>query len=372
MSQNDSFRHLYDMPEKGTYFLSHSVGLLPKSAEKALKQQFFQAWRNGDDQIWPHWLNAVDHFRQALAKLLNADSHAFCPQMNVSSGLTKVIGSLPMHQSKNTLLISENDFPSTSFVIKQAKRLGYEIKVIPKGRDHQNLETWTEFLTPEVAAVFITHVHYNTNQLIPVAQISALARTIDCMTIVDVAQSIGIVPIDLQSWHVDVVVGSCIKWLCGGPGAGFMWVNPCVNNQLEPLDVGWFSHDNPFEFDPNNFEYANDSSRFWGGTPSIAPFVIATNSIEQQLQIGIEKIRLNNKVLCQKLMSAVDRKFVVSPTDLDKKGGTLVLKFDEQDKVIEKLNAMNMMFDARELGLRVSPHIYNDDDDIDRLIQCLP
>ena len=358
-------------PSDDIYLLAHSIGKMPVSAKAYCEQHFFEIWQSNRADIWPMWLDQIEAFKQALAALYNGSAGEFCPQSNVSSGLSKLLGALPGKSGKNVIVMTENDFPSAGFVLKQAERLDFEIRVLSKDKDAQDIETWSAALSGDVACVFITHVHYNTNKLIPVADICRIARERDIVSVVDVAQSSGIVPIDLHQWQADVMVGSCIKWLCGGPGAGFLWVTPSLVQGLEPIDLGWFSHQNPFEFDINHFEYAVDSKRFWGGTPSVLPFVTATNSINTLLGIGIDQVRAHNRRLSEMICDAIPASAVVSPLDQNLKGGTTVLNFPNQDEIEQKLHAKRILFDTREYGIRLSPHIYTGMDEIETLLSCL-
>jgi len=204
------------------------------------------------------------------------------------TSLSKLIQSLPNSEKRNVILASERDFPSAGFVLEQAQRLGYTLRLIPKEEDIQSIETWNEYLSNDIHSVFVTQVLYSSNALIPAKEICKLARKRNIFSIVDMAQAAGIVPIDLEQIKPDAVVGSCIKWLCGGPGAGYLWIAQERIAQLEPLDVGWFSHQDPFEFDINNFEFSASASRFWGGTPSVIPYIVATNSLRLINQIGVD------------------------------------------------------------------------------------
>ncbi|MFT5484934.1 MAG: kynureninase, partial [Halieaceae bacterium] len=264
----------------GIYLLNHSVGRPPKILQAKLAQSFFHDWESGDAEVWPEWIRQIEGFRSEIARLLNAHIADICPQVNLSSALSKVVHSLPASGSRNILLLHEQDFPSMGFVLQQAQRVGYSVRMIPADQNPQDIEVWRRHLNSEVALVLITHVHSNTSKLLPVAEIASYARTQGVISVVDVAQSVGVVPIDLHEWHADFVLGSCVKWLCGGPGAGFLWANPDVVDRCEPLDVGWFSHANPFEFDIADFRFADGAMRFWGGTPSVLPYVVAAVSIE--------------------------------------------------------------------------------------------
>ena len=354
------------------YLLAHSIGKMPCSSTAYTQQHFYDVWQSSSESIWPQWLNEIEAFKSALAALFNAEAHEFCPQSNVSSALSKLVSSLPNRGTKRTIVMTDNDFPSAGFVLQQMQKLGFTLRVIDKQKDPLDLNHWADAIDETVCAVFITHVHYNTNRRVKVQEICRLARARDAISIVDVAQSAGIVPIDFQRWQADAVIGSCIKWLCGGPGAGYLWVRPELISQLEPLDLGWFSHNNPFEFDINHFEYAASSNRFWGGTPSVQPFVTATNSIRLIHRIGVAHIRHHNLTLSDRLLAALpEHAELVSPVSANERGGTLVIKFDQQERVTQQLQKSGVLFDAREYGIRLSPHVYTRTEEIDTCIQAL-
>ena len=358
-------------PAKNIYLLSHSIGRMPASAEQALQDSFFSHWKSNGEDIWDHWLATVDGFRSALAGIFNAPANSFCPQSNVSSGLVKVVQSLTPGNGKNVIVMCEGDFPSAGFVLQQAKAKGFELKIISRDADVQDIATWDAAMSEEVHSVFVTHVHYSTSIRVPVEEICALARSRGINSMVDIAQSAGVVPIDFGRWNADVVVGSCIKWLCGGPGAGYLWVNPEFVRQLEPVDVGWFSHANPFEFDINHFTYANDSARFWGGTPSVASYAIATNSIRLINDFGVGEVQRHNQGMIDKLTHSIDPAEIISPTAGKPRGGTLVINPDNRQAIEAKLKQAGVQYDSRATGLRLSAHIYNSLQEIEVVRECL-
>lgn len=360
----------FHKPKTESYFLTHSIGLQPVTTASYLNDHYLEPWQMGSENIWPQWLDAINGFNVALSILLNSDSDLFCPQSNVSSGLTKVIQSLPKKDGRRVIVATESDFPSAGFVLQQAEKLGFEIRLIPKSEDLQSIDVWDNALSNDVHSVFITQVLYNTNQLLPVEQICELSRLRDVTTIIDIAQAAGIVPINLQTLNADIVVGSCIKWLCGGPGAGFLWLRRELISELKPIDVGWFSHQDPFEFDINNFDYHAGAARFWGGTPSVSAYVAATNSIRLITDIGVDTIRDYNRTLTKKIMAEVPEECVNSPIDLAKKGGTLVLQYPNQKQIEQCMRSKGILFDSRQYGMRLSPHIYTSENEIDLLIEC--
>lgn len=353
------------------YLLSHSIGRMPASTKKVLEQDLLGTWTSDNENIWSHWLRSIDTFKVEIARLFNAQANEFCPQTNISSGLTKFIEALPpAHSTKRGILVCENDFPSTGFVFQHAAQKGYQLKTLAHDANIHQTETWDEALTSDIHSVFITHVHYNNSYKAPVSEITQLARARDIFSIIDIAQSAGVVPIDFGDWNADAVVGSCIKWLCGGPGAGWLWVNPNLVTQLQPSDVGWFSHQNPFEFDINHFEYAQDSSRFWGGTPNVIPYVIASNSIKLLNEYGVDNIRQHNQTLLNSIINILDPTTIVSPQDESIRGGTLVINPDNRNLIEKNLRAADIQFDSRAQGIRLSPHLYNTAAQIDSVKEC--
>jgi selenocysteine lyase/cysteine desulfurase len=354
------------------YLLNHSVGRPLKTSENDFSERFYEPWKKSNDEPWEKWLETINDFTFSLAKVFNAKQSEFCPQVNLSSGLTKILMSLKQVQKKKSVvLVCEIDFPGMGFALKKSLPEDCEIRFIPVNEDITNSSIWDAYMTEDIDLVFVSHAYSNTGQLSPISDVISMARSRDIISILDIAQSAGIVPIDLTALKPDFMLGSSVKWLCGGPGAAYLWVNTERLSSCEPKDVGWFSHENPFEFDIHNFRYHDSALKFWGGTPLVAPFVIATNSINYFTKIGIKNIRKHNQALIAKTANEIDLEFV-SPRDEAIRGGTMILDFgSNQQKVLNHLQDNNIGVDLRSHGIRISPHIYNDVQDIDQLISVI-
>lgn len=375
MMNNMNFKSDFDLSD-GSYLLNHSVGRPLKNVTDILKQDFLEPWQSSNVEPWHQWLNVISKFTGGLSQLFNSPAEQFCPQTNLSSGLTKLLTSIPRLTSarKIKILMSEIDFPSMGFVMQKALPEGSEIVYLPKSLDVTNIENWKHFIDPDIDLVFVSHAYSNTGQLAPIKEIIALAKQNNALSIIDIAQSAGVIPIDLTELSPDFMIGSSVKWLCGGPGAGYLWLAKEHIETCEPNDVGWFSHQNPFEFDIHHFDYNQSALKFWGGTPSILPFVIAANSINYFVtkikESNSEVIRHHNLTLQNKIIEHLPE-FVVSPFDADKRSGTVILDFLDNQSILEQLAQANVAVDVRENGIRVSPHIYNDENDIERLINII-
>ena len=357
---------------KANYLLSHSVGRPLIESEKFFNDKFFKPWSDGLAEPWQEWLQATDNFTSQLALLFSAKKEEFCPQINLSSGLSKLLMSVEgLQNNKPIVLMSEIDFPGMGFVLKKSLPDDSEVRFIPANKDVTDFAVWEKYLTDDIDLVFISHAYSNTGQLAPIGKALSLAKSKKIISVLDVAQSVGIVPIDLEVLQPDFMIGSSVKWLCGGPGAAYLWINSKRLPFCHPRDVGWFSHENPFEFDIHNFRYRDSALKFWGGTPSVAPYVVAGHSISYFNNIGINKVRQHN----QKLIEQISREFgdeFVSPRQEAKRGGTMILNFgSNQNKILHRLNENKISVDLRSQGIRISPHIYNDDEDMAHLIKVI-
>jgi selenocysteine lyase/cysteine desulfurase len=363
-------REQFSMP-RGHYLLSHSVGCLPVGAQADLARRYFDPWRDLGGDAWAAWLGEIGRFRGLLGSLIGAPAAAICPQVNVSGALAKILHALPQRRGRHRLLLSEEDFPSLGFVLQAAAKLGYEPVFLPRGAASEDLDVWRAALDDRTQMALVTHAFSNRSARLPVAEITALARARGVTTVVDATQTAGVVPIDVADWSADFLVGSCVKYLCGGPGAGYLWACAEALAQSDPIDTGWFSHANPFAFDIHDFRPAADALRFWGGTPSIAPFVLAAGALELLLEFGVGAIHAHNQQLISRLHDMVPADVIRSARAPQGRGNTVLLQVRDEAQARTALREADVLADGRDGCIRVSPHLYNDAGDLDRLVEVL-
>lgn len=353
---------------QGSYLLNHSVGRPLVSMQEAFNTGFMEPWQYGSTEPWQSWLYSIDSFTKALANLFGSKAELFCPQVNLSSALTKLLMSHPRLANRPKVLMSEIDFPSMGFALEQS--VNADIEFIDKSLDITDIDVWRSHINSDVDLVFISHAYSNTGQVSPVADVVKHAKANDVLSIIDVAQSAGVMPLNLSEVEPDFLIGSSVKWLCGGPGAAYLWVSEQQLANCQPKDVGWFSHENPFEFDIHNFKQNDTTLKFWGGTPSVAPYVFASHSISYFNHFGVQQVHEHNRKLQALLVEAFANE-LVSPIEEAKRSGTVILNFNDNQSVLEKLKAQDIAVDLRSAGLRVSPHIYNDETDIEKFIRVV-
>lgn len=360
-------REHFHVPDN--YFLSHSVGCLPKTAPDRLGRDYLEQWKTHGGDAWPGWLDVLDTFRARLGALLGSPARNLCPQTNISSGLTKLLYSLPAPSTRPTILCSPEDFPTTGFVFKQAERMGFRVKFIQG--DVADLDAWTEAFDDSVGLIHITHAFSNTSKLAPVAELCAIARARGAISVVDIAQSAGAIPVDLSLWRPDFALGTGVKFLCFGPGACFLYASDEMIEACAPLDVGWFSHEQPFEMDIHSFRYADSAMRFFGGTPSPAPFVLANAALDLWEKLGSKQVQARIQSHLDRMCGAVSDEILVSPRTSGARGGAFVINPPDRDPLRRALATRNIHCDERKEGFRFSVHAYTDEREIDGLIGVL-
>ncbi|MCB2096264.1 MAG: aminotransferase class V-fold PLP-dependent enzyme [Parvularculaceae bacterium] len=355
----------------GAYFLSHSVGLMPHAARREIDESFLAPWAAGETGIWDKWLAIADRFRESLAPLIGAQVSDICPQTNISSALSKILYSLKPAAGRKKIVLCEEDFPTVGFALSRCGQLGLEPVFINSGRHLVDPDAWSEGFGDDVHILHVTHVFSNLGLKSPVREIVARARSKGVITIVDAAQSAGAVAVDAAAWGADFLTGTSLKYLCGGPGAAFLWVNPEIAGKCAPVDVGWFSHENPFEFDIRRFRYAKGATRFWGGTPSVAPLAAALAGAKLIGSAGVRGIETHNQSLFDRVTKKIPATSFLSHTAKGERGSSFIIRPARKADAAAAMREANIAFDERAGGLRFSLHLYNDEADVDLLADTL-
>jgi kynureninase len=209
-------------------------------------------------------------------------------------------------------------------------------------------------------------VLFKTGEIQDVAAIVRRAHDVGAHVVLDAYQSAGIVPLDVTGLNVDFAVGGSVKWLCGGPGNGWLYVRPDLAETLEPTFVGWQAHARPFDFEPE-LEYAEGSARFLTGTPNVPALYAATAGYDLIEEIGVDRIREQSLRQTRLLIDLCDEAGfdVGSPRDPARRGGTVTVRTPEFEAVHKELTERQILCDFRpDAGLRLGPHYYNTDDEL--------
>lgn len=361
----------FHLPTDGPYLKSHSVGAQPRRALEALRGKLLDPWRTGGE-AWGAWLDAVDDWRAALATLIAVEAADLCPMASAGAGLSRYLSAFEAATERHTILLAPSAFPTIGFVASGLAARGWKTRYLPANADVRDPASWAAALDGDVALVIAMHVTSNSGALADVAGIAGAARAAGARCLVDCAQSVGIVPVDPVAWGVDAVIGSSVKWLCGGPGAGWLWVAPHDRTALDPADRGWWSHEAPFEMDIGDFRYAPDARRWWGGTPDVAPFILSEAGIAEITAITVPAIRSHNQALQAMLRDALETRTPQWRWPHGPIGGTICLDVGaDQPRIAAAMKTHAIHADFRGSILRLSFHAYNNVTDVEAAITAL-
>ena len=220
----------------------------------------------------------------------------------------------------------------------------------------------------------ISHTSYRSSHRIDPALIIERARSRGALVCLDAYQSTGVAVMDAAGWGVDFMIGGSIKWLCGGPSCGWLYVRPDLHDQLEPRLTGWFGHDNPFEFSHDAVRYAKGIRRFANGTTSIPGLYSFLPGLELIEKVGLENIATESQARTQGMIErAVEAGLAVrSPIDPNRRGGTVMIASDDPGALASKLREQRVFLDWRPgVGIRFSPHFYNTDDEVAQAMDAI-
>jgi kynureninase len=252
----------------------------------------------------------------------------------------------------------EGNFPSVRYLYQAQPDL--EVVVVP------NDVAIVEAIDERTLLVPITHVLFKTAEIQDVEAIVRRAHEVGAHVVLDAYQSAGILPVHVAALNVDFAVGGSVKWLCGGPGNGWLYIRPDLAEVLEPSFVGWQAHARPFGFEPE-LEYAEGAARFLTGTPNVPALYAATAGYDLIEEIGVERIRENSVRQTTLLIDLLDEAGleVQSPRDQGRRGGTVTVRTPEFEAVHKELAERQILCDFRpDVGLRFGPHYYNSDDEL--------
>lgn len=361
----------FHLPPGAVYLKSHSVGCQPRGAEALLREKMLRPWAE-TGEAWPRWLEAIDAWRAALAGLIEVEARDLCPATNVSAALSRYLSALGQATDRRTILIAPSAFPTIGYVASGLAAAGWTVRYLPGDTDVRDAANWAAALDDEVALVIAMHVSSNSGALADVAGIAAAAHAAGARCIADCAQAVGVVPVTPALWGVDAILGTSVKWLCGGPGAAWLWVAPHDRTALEPAERGWWSHEAPFEMDIGDFRYAPDARRWWGGTPDVAPFVLSTAGIAEITALSVDAVRAHNRALQAMLREALEAKTPQWRWPAGAIGGTLCIDTGaDQPRVAAILDAQGVRTDFRGTVLRLSFHAYNGVGDVKKTVAAL-
>lgn len=367
-----AFRPEFPILERTTYLVSHSLGAMPRGVTERLAE-YAEQWARLGVRAWADgWWEMPRTVGDEVAPLLGAAPGEVVMVPTVSFAQAVVLSALDYAPPRDTIVMTALDFPSVRYVYDRlGPRLGARIVVVPSddgiGVDEERLCAAIDERTRLVA---ISHVLFRSAYIVDVARVIAHAHRVGALVSLDAYHSVGVVPVDVHASGADFLTGGVLKWLCGGPGGSFLYASPAMTARHAPALTGWQAHAHPFDFaDP--MEYAPDVSRWLGGTPAIPALFVGVEGPRIVKRAGVGAIRAKSLRQTAHLVElAESHGFTVSaPRDPARRGGTVAFDVPHGAEVAQALLAREVIIDYRPgAGIRVAPHFYTTDDEVERVV----
>jgi kynureninase len=291
---------------------------------------------------------------------------------NVSVCQALVLSCFDLSGPRNGIVYEDLNFPSVMYVYEAHRALGARIVTVPSDDGVTvPLERYLAAIDERTLLVPLSHVIFKSGYVQDVPAIVKRAHEVGAYVVADLYQSAGTVPVDVTAWDVDFATGGSVKWLCGGPGAGYLYVAPRLRERLRPRVTGWMAHAHPFAFETGAIDYAPDARRFLHGSPAIPALYAARAGQEIVNRIGVGAIRAKSRRQVQRLMDlAAERGLPThTPADPERRGGMVILDVPHGAAVARELVRREIIVDHRPgAGIRYSPHFYTTDDEVERAV----
>lgn len=367
-------RDHFPILERSTYLVSHSMGAAPLGARAAL-EAYWEEWAAQGPEAWERWLPRIGGIANGIAEIIGAPANSTFLGPNVSVLQAAIASSFDFRGARNEVVYEALQFPSVTYVWKEWERYGAATRVVPSddGRTVPT-ERICAAITERTALAVVSHAYYVSGAIADVAAIQRRCRETGALLCVDAYQTTGVYPYDVTTLDLDIVTGGSHKWLCGGPGCGWVFVRPALLERFRPAVTGWMAHARPFDFEPSPIAYAPGMYRFGNGTPTIPGYVVAQCGHDFIRQIGVPAIRAHNVQLTELLaQEALDRGFTVpTPLHAPERSGWIGMDFEGAARVCRALVAERIFVDYRPgCGIRVSPHYYTTQEEIVRFFAAV-
>jgi len=374
------YRSCFPILSRTKYLVSHSLGAMPEATRDALNE-YADLWATRGVRAWGDrwWMMSVE-IGDIIAPIIGAPQGSVVMLPNVTTAEAVVLTSFDYQGKRNRVVTVDGEFPSVRYIYDGlAKRLGAEMVVIPHDATGLgfDLDRLLAAIDERTQLVPLAHILFESSYMVDVEAIAKRCREVGATLVLDVFQSAGIVPIDLRKWDVPIAVGGVLKWLCGGPGGSFLYVDPELRPKLEPSFTGWMAHANPFGFEPPPMRFRDDALRFALGTPPVPALYAAREGpkiLAEAGADGMKAIRTKSLRQTQRLIDLADaRGFALrTPREDIRRGGSISMMIPNAKDVAAELNAEDIVCDYRPAsGVRFSPHFYTTDEEIESAFETV-
>ncbi len=371
-------RHRNEFPTlaSGIHLLSHSLGPVPRAARDSMSE-YIDAWEHhtGEDAWATSWWELSRRVGDRIARILGGAPGSVQIQPNASIALATVASCFDFKNGRNKVVTTALDFPSMEYFWDAQRHIGARVEVVPSSDGVSvAVEKILNAIDNETCLVALAHTSYVSSSRVDARAIVEHAHEKGALVLLDVYQSAGVMQLDASDWNVDFLIGGTIKWLCGGPSCGYLYVRPDLQRDLRPRLTGWVAHDSPFDFAHAPMRYARSVRRFAQGTPSIPALYSAIPGLEIIEAVGITNIAAESQRRTQLMIDfASARSWTINtPIEKAQRGGSVMIGVENASAMVERLAEQKVFVDWRPgAGLRMSPHFFNTDEEIEEALTIL-
>lgn len=355
------------------YLISHSLGAMPRETFSRLTD-YAETWATRGVRAWAEgWWDMPVTVGNEVARIIGADPGTVVMHQNVSVCQSLILSCFEPTPKRNKIVYSELNFPSVMYVYEAHAR-NNKLRIETVASDDGitvPLDRFLAAIDEETLLVPFSHVLFKSGFLQNAKAITDRAHEVGAMVVLDAYQSAGTVPFSVKDLNVDFATGGSVKWLCGGPGAGYLYVRPDLHEKLQPKTTGWMAHESPFAFD-TELRYAKGIARFLHGSPAIPALYAAESGYRIINEIGLDKIREKSvRQTTRLIVLAEEAGFkVTSPKDSADRGGTITVGHEDAAAITKELIRREFIVDYRPgAGVRISPHFYTSDEELELVVR---
>jgi len=366
------WRKEFPILERCTYLISNSLGAMPRTVYDRVKE-YADTWATEGVLAWEKWIPMVLETGDLIARIISAPPKSIVMMQNVSQVMSVIASCFEYPQERNRVVYDDLNFPTVHYVWKGQEARGARVHVV---KSHDGIHVPTDELLAAIdertICVPISQVCFRSAFIQDAKRIIDRAHEVGAYVVLDSYQAVGTIPVDVLALGVDFLCGGSVKWLCGGPGAAYLYVRPDLQNRFEPLERGWFSHARPFDFDMEKMTYANGMMRYMGGSPSVPALYAAQEGYKIIAKVGVPAIRERSKKLTAKIVAWADELGLEVNTSRnpEMRAGTVSVDFDGSEAACQELIRRKFIVDYRpKAGIRISPHFYNTEEECDAIMK---
>ena len=371
-----SLRSEFPILERTTYLINNSLGAMPRAVEEELAT-FTHDWGERGVRAWSEgWWEMAATTGDLLAPLLGVRPGAVSMHQNVAVAAAIFLSAMDYPAERNRIVYTELNFPNVMYLMEGERRKGAQIVVVPSD---DGIGVPTERLLAAIdertRLVPVSHTLFRSAFVQDAEAIARRCREVGAILLLDVYQSTGVLPLELEAWGVHAAMGGSVKWLCGGPGAGYLWAEPDFARTLRPTFIGWQADAEPFAFRTGPIRLREEPAwRFLTGTPNIPALYSCRPGYRIVAGVGAQRIRERSLALTAHLMSlAEEAGFELrTPRDPKHRGGTVSIFHLDAERLCHELIDREVICDYRpNAGIRLSPHFFNTEAELEHAVTTL-